>query len=65
MIHLKDFGEVKAMATKSRLLSLLKLLQENSDEHCPLTTAQIRKALLEEGFPASIESRALNSNMFL
>jgi len=44
------------MATKSRLLSLLKLLQQESDENCPLTTAQVRKALLEEGFPASIKT---------
>ena len=44
------------MATKSRLLSLLRLLQQESDENRPLTTAQVRKALLEEGFPASIKT---------
>jgi len=50
------FCEVRGMATKSRLLSLLELLQQESDENCQLTTAQVRKALLEEGFPASIKT---------
>ena len=44
------------MATKSRLLFLLKLLQQNSDEDLSLTTAQIRKALSEEGYSASVKT---------
>ena len=44
------------MATKSRVLFLLKLLQQKSDENQPLTTAQVRKALAAEGYPASIKT---------
>ena len=44
------------MATKSRLLFLLKLLQQNSDEDLSLTTAQIRKALSDEGYSASVKT---------
>ena len=44
------------MATKSRLLFLLKLLQRNSDEDLSLTTAQIRKALSDEGYSASVKT---------
>ena len=42
------------MANKNRLLALLQILQSNSDEHHPLTTAQVRKALAEKGCPVSI-----------
>ncbi len=44
------------MATKSRVLFLLKLLQQKSDESQPLTTAQVRKALADEGYPVSIKT---------
>ncbi len=42
------------MAKKDRLLTLLQILQNESDEHQPLTTAQVREALLEKGCPVSI-----------
>lgn len=42
------------MAKKDRLLTLLQILQSESDEHLPLSTAQVRKLLAEEGCPVSI-----------
>ena len=42
------------MANKNRLLTLLQILQSDSDEHHPLTTAQVREALAEKGCPVSI-----------
>lgn len=42
------------MANKNRLLTLLQILQNDSDEHHPLTTAQVREALAERGCPVSI-----------
>ena len=42
------------MATKPRILCLIQYLQENSDEHHPVTTAEIRKELASKGYPVSI-----------
>ena len=44
------------MANKSRILYLLRYLQENSDEDHPVTTAEIRKALASKGCPVTIET---------
>lgn len=42
------------MANKNRILFLLKYLQQNSDEQHELTTAELRKALSDHGFPTSL-----------
>ena len=44
------------MANKSRILYLLRYLQENSDEDHPVTTAEIRKALADKGCPVTVET---------
>ena len=44
------------MANKSRILNLLRYLQETSDEDHPVTTAEIRKALAEKGCPVTVET---------
>ncbi len=44
------------MANKNSLLALLQILQRDSDEHSPLTTAQVRKALKERGCPVVIST---------
>ena len=44
------------MANKSRILYLLRYLQETSDEDHPVTTAEIRKALAEKGCPVTVET---------
>lgn len=44
------------MANKNRLLTLLRVLQSQSDEYHPLTTAQIRETLAQKGCPVSIST---------
>ena len=42
------------MATKNRILYLMRYLQENSDENRPVTTAQIRDEMAQKGCPIII-----------
>lgn len=44
------------MANKNRILFLLHLLQEQSDEEHPLSSTDIRKAFQEEGCPATTQT---------
>lgn len=44
------------MANKSRVLYLLRYLQQFSDEDHPVTTAEIRQELAERGCPATVET---------
>ena len=44
------------MANKSRVLYLLQYLQKYSDEDHPVSTAQIRSALTEKGYPVTVET---------
>ena len=44
------------MANKSRVLYLLRYLQQNSDEDHPVTTAEIRQELAKKGCPATVET---------
>lgn len=44
------------MANKSRVLYLLRYLQQHSDEDHPVTTAEIRQELAEKGCPATVET---------
>ena len=44
------------MANKSRVLYLLQYIQNNSDEDRPVSTAQIRSALKEKGYPVTVET---------
>lgn len=44
------------MANKNRILYLLHFLQDNSDEEHPVSTAEIRSALKEKGYPVLIET---------
>lgn len=41
------------MVNKNRLLTLLRILQNDSEEHHPLTKAQVREALAEKGYRVS------------
>ena len=42
------------MATKNRIVYLMRYLQENSDENHPVTTAQIREEMAQKGCPIII-----------
>ena len=42
------------MATKNRIVYLMRYLQENSDENQPVTTAQIRQEMAKKGCPIII-----------
>ena len=42
------------MATKNRIVYLMRYLQENSDENHPVTTAQIREEMAKKGCPIII-----------
>lgn len=44
------------MANKNRILFLLRLLQERSDEEHPLSSTEIKSALREEGCPATAQT---------
>ncbi len=44
------------MANKSRVLYLLRYLEDFSDEEHPLTTSEIRQALEKKGYPATVET---------
>lgn len=44
------------MANKNRILHLLRFLQTGSDEDHPVTTAQIRAAMGEQGCPVTVET---------
>ncbi len=44
------------MATKNRIVHLMRYLQENSDENSPVTTAQIREELARQGCPVIIST---------
>ena len=42
------------MATKNRIVYLMRYLRENSDENYPVTTAQIREEMAQRGCPITI-----------
>ena len=44
------------MANKSRVLYLLRYLQQYSDEDHPVSTAEVRKELAEKGCPVTVET---------
>ena len=44
------------MANKSRILYLLRFLQEQSDEDHPVSTSEIRKALADKSCPVTVET---------
>ena len=50
------------MATKNRIVYLMRYLQENSDENHPVTTAQIREEMAQKGCPIIIPLFGMTSS---